>query len=422
MSRFIYIAGCDGTGKTTQTGMLLDKFHSQGINADRIWLRFPFFFSLPLLLYARFRGLSWYERNGTVKQGYWDFRSSWTMRNIFPWILLIDASIAAFFRIYLSLWREKTIICERFVLDMLVDLSIAFDDHLFIENIPGRLFLRLLPKNSFVVILNLDQGTLRKRRFDLVFDRKLNRRIQEFESLASWYLFPMISTKRNVNEVNNKVLQLLRTENENWKRSSTNKYAEYKTSPIIKKFMGYPISGIFVHWLLQSMLYMDKTELIFKIWLEVSFIAIFYFILKIRLSFIPASILALLISHTINFLFNAQLFVVLKHYGLVHHSERDFSNFIDEFNKRLTREPSIIYAGIYGSFVRGRWRSSSDLDVRLVRDNGWIAGLRACLFLLRERTRALFSGFPLDIYVLDRYSRLDRLSRLEDPIILLRRK
>jgi predicted nucleotidyltransferase len=131
--------------------------------------------------------------------------------------------------------------------------------------------------------------------------------------------------------------------------------------------------------------------------------------------------LAVFISHTINFIFNAQLFVVLKHYGLVHHTDKEFSNYIDEFKRRLSKESSIRFAAIYGSFVRGKCTSSSDLDVRLVRNLGWIAGLRACIFLLRERTFASFSGFPLDIYVLDDYSRLNLLNRIEDPLILIQR-
>jgi thymidylate kinase/predicted nucleotidyltransferase len=422
MAGFIYITGCDGTGKTTQTRLLVDQFRTQGINVKHIWLRFPFFFSLALLFYARLRGLSWYEQNGSVRLGYWDFRSSWIMRNLFPWVLLIDASIVAFLKIYISLWAGKTILCERFVYDMLVDLSIAFNDHHFIEKIPGRFFLRLLPKNSIVVILTLDLQTLKKRRLDLTYDQRLNQRLHEYEKLASRNFLPIISTESNAYEVNYKIQEIMRIENEKGNRSSTNKYAEFKTLPIIKAVMRYPISGIFVHWLLQCMLYMDRTELIFKIWFEVSVFLIIFFILNFGLSIIQAFIFALLISHTVNFLFNAQLFVVLKHYGLVHHSEKEFSNYIFEFKKRLSREPSIRYAAIYGSFVRGRWRSSSDLDVRLVRESGWIAGLRACAFLVRERTVALFSGFPLDIYVLDNNSRLNSLSQMEDPLILILRE
>lgn len=422
MADFIYITGCDGTGKTTQTRFLLEQFRSQGINVKHIWLRFPFLFSLPLLFYARLRRLSWYERHRTVIHGYWDFQSSWIMRNIFPWVLLLDASILALVKVFVPLWKGETIICERFVFDILVDLSIAFNDHYFIDKVAGRFFVKLLPKNPIVVILTLDYKSLQKRRFDLIYDHRLKERLQAYEILAARYFLPVISTKDNANEINNVIQRILKVENDKRKHSPTNKYCAFKASPTINRIMRYPISGVFVHWLLQSMLYIDKTEMIFKFCFEFSLILIFYFLLRIKLNIFPAFILALIISHTINFLFNAQLFVVLKHYGLVHHTEKKYSNYIDGLKRRLSKESSIRYAAIYGSYVRGKWKPSSDLDVRLVRVDGSIAGLRACIFLVRERTLALFSRFPLDIYVLDNYSRLNLLNRIEDPLILLQKE
>ena len=422
MADFIYITGCDGTGKTTQTRFLLEQFRSQSIDVKHTWLRFPFFFCLPLLFYARLRRLSWYERHGTVRHGYWDFHSSWIMRNVFPWVLLLDASLLAMIKIFLPLWKGETIICERFVFDMLVDLSIALNDHYFIDKVPGRFFIKLLPKNSFVVILTLDYESLQKRRFDLTYDHRLKERLQTYEILAARYFLPTISTRDKANEINIEIQKLLRIENAKRNQSSKNKYSPFKSFPIIDNLMGSPISGVFVHWLLQSVLYVDRTELIFKFCLEFLLILIVYSQLQIKLSTFPALILAVFISHTLNFLFNAQLFVVLKHYGLVHHTEKEFSNYIDELKIRISKEYSIRYAAIYGSYVRGKWKPSSDLDVRLVRVDGWIAGLRVCIFLVRERTLALFSGFPLDIYVLDNFSRLNLLNRIEDPLILLQRE
>jgi hypothetical protein len=47
-------------------------------------------------------------------------------------------------------------------------------------------------------------------------------------------------------------------------------------------------------------------------------------------------------------------------------------------------------------------------------------GIRAAWFLLKERTRALFSKFPLDMYVLDseRSLRDRRLKADEQPVLL----
>jgi predicted nucleotidyltransferase len=201
----------------------------------------------------------------------------------------------------------------------------------------------------------------------------------------------------------------------------TNKYAAQAPLPVLKSLLRYPVCGVMAHWLFQSMHYLDRTELFFKIGFEVLATFVFYLILGVKLNHVPAFLLAIFLAHTVNFLFNAQLFVVLKHYGLVSHSESEFSAYTDELRTRILEEPSLRCAAVYGSCVRGAWRPSSDLDVLLFREKGWVCGLRACVFLLRERTRALFSGFPLDMYVLDDDSYLSRLSPEEKPIILVKK-
>jgi thymidylate kinase len=185
LARFIYITGCDGTGKTTQVSLLLEKLQAAGVKTCHVWLRFPFFFSLPLLAYARWRGFSWYEHSGGIKHGYWDFSRSRLLQNILPWLLLLDASLAGFAKIYLPIWRGETVICERFVLDMLVDLSLAFGGKDLYKKLPGRLYLKLLPRNAKIFILNLDAATIRNRRADLRTDNRLEERLKAYQLLSN---------------------------------------------------------------------------------------------------------------------------------------------------------------------------------------------------------------------------------------------
>ncbi len=200
-AHFYYIAGADGTGKSTQSELLAEYLEKKGIRIRRVWLRFPFFLSLPLLAYARIRGYSWHEVNNEVDHGYWDFSHSWVMKNIFPWALFIDASLSALFKIYLPLVFGETIICERFVLDMLVDLAIAVNDTTFSECILGRLFLGLLPSKARIVILDLDRETICRRRHNLIFDHLLDSRLNVFRLLANRLKLPVINSYFQISEV-----------------------------------------------------------------------------------------------------------------------------------------------------------------------------------------------------------------------------
>jgi thymidylate kinase len=206
--RFIYITGCDGTGKTTQARLLLEQLQAQGVRARHVWLRFPFTFSLPLLAYARLRGYSWYENESGFRHGYWDFQRSWLMREIFPWALLLDAALAAIRHIYVPLWRGEIIVCERFALDMLVDLSVATGETGLINQLPGRLFLRLLPARSQMIILDLDAPMVRCRRPDLSFDHRLDERLAAYRQLSAGLKIAPFSSRQPVEAIHCEIARL----------------------------------------------------------------------------------------------------------------------------------------------------------------------------------------------------------------------
>ncbi|KUK17266.1 hypothetical protein [Thermococcus sibiricus] len=163
-------------------------------------------------------------------------------------------------------------------------------------------------------------------------------------------------------------------------------------------------------WLFQGILYMDRTERVFKLALDV----LFTIILVLLGANIPT---AILISHTINWIFNGQIFVVFKNLKLITTPKEKFNVYIERLRAKLESEPSIVWAGIYGSLVREEFKETSDLDVRLIRKPGFINGVRACIFVMKERIWANFHGFPLDIYVFDNFQQL-KMKMKEEPIII----
>jgi predicted nucleotidyltransferase len=191
--------------------------------------------------------------------------------------------------------------------------------------------------------------------------------------------------------------------------------------PILRPFLRSPIFAMGVHWVFQGMLYMDRTERLFKLGLDLILTALLWILLSplLGLSWAWALLVAFLLAHTLNFLFNGQMWVVLKHFHLVRNSRSEFEDYLSQLAQRIQAEPSIERAAAYGSLVRGEWHESSDLDLRLVRKPGLRNGLRACWFAMRERTRALFRRFPLDVFLLDDPSRLGRMREDESALELL---
>lgn len=181
----------------------------------------------------------------------------------------------------------------------------------------------------------------------------------------------------------------------------------------------FKIAIILTNWLFQGILYADKTEKAFKILLDLilaTFLCSFLisFISNLPLNFM----ISLITSHTILFILNGQLFVLARNFDIVHNDPQKIIDYANRLKKRASKEKSINCLVVYGSLVRGEIKPTSDLDVRIIRKSGIINGFRACIFGFKERSRALFFQFPLDMYIIDSPNHLSKLSKDEVPQVL----
>lgn len=90
----------------------------------------------------------------------------------------------------------------------------------------------------------------------------------------------------------------------------------------------------------------------------------------------------------LNFLFNGQVWVALKHYGRISTSIVDFQSFRNQLADNARREKAIQQLLAYGSLSRDARRETSDLGVRVIRQPGIWNGIRASWFVKKERSRA----------------------------------
>lgn len=204
----IYLAGADGTGKTTQARLLLKRLGQLGVPCRHLWLRFPFLSSLPLLVYARWRRFSWRERTGGAAHGYWDFRRSWLLRHVLPLTVLGDAALASVSAVYLPLWRGTTIVCERYVLDMAVDLSIATGMGIA-HSWELRALVGLLPDRTLVIGLTAPERLVAGRRWDLEHDRTLGAKLAAYQEIFEALQCPVVSAVAPISHVHDQVFSLV---------------------------------------------------------------------------------------------------------------------------------------------------------------------------------------------------------------------
>lgn len=169
-------------------------------------------------------------------------------------------------------------------------------------------------------------------------------------------------------------------------------------------------------WLFQGILFMDATERIFKISIDLLIFVPIYLILS-HYNIVLGVVFALLLAHTLNWIFNGQIFVLLKNLNLTRTEKNSFTNYIIYIKKLAQDETSIVAVGVSGSITSEELKETSDLDVRIIRRKGILNGFRSCFFVLIQRSKAFFKRFPLDIYVFDSYKKLYDVDK--NPVILL---
>ena len=197
------------------------------------------------------------------------------------------------------------------------------------------------------------------------------------------------------------------------------KFAWEPENEFIVDLMNSKLGVMTINWAFQGILGADRTEQIFKLAFDLIFTLIFTVILAQFQNIVIAFPFAMILAHTVNWLFNGQFWVAGRFCGITKNSRQKILDYLKAVDRRVSGAGSLLGAAIFGSPARGlELRSNSDIDLRLVRRRGVMNGIIANLIGLSEKARAFVSGIPLHLFVYDSMDSLNRLRVDEKPYIL----
>lgn len=184
-STAICLIGIDGSGKTTHALRILSNLQESGAKSKYVWFGTPYFLSYPFMLICRILGLTetHHLQNGlTVSEHQYHLNKPVAL--ISPWIQFLDLSFFVFVRVYLAVFLGFTVVCDRFVYDILAEIMADVNDDTLDRRIIGRLILGLKPKYAAVFLLDLDEVTALRRRRDVPNLKYLTKRRNNLRLIA----------------------------------------------------------------------------------------------------------------------------------------------------------------------------------------------------------------------------------------------
>ncbi|MDH7508579.1 MAG: hypothetical protein QHH00_04180 [Methanomassiliicoccales archaeon] len=209
--RLICIIGPDGTGKTTQAKLLVEKLRKKEVDCDYKWMRFHHFFSLPVLALARLMGLSEVKtsKNGRII-GYHYFYKSKMISKLYTGLLFLDTLSFTMMKVYIPMkLLKKTVVCDRFIHDTLIDLAVSTGDKSVYNSKMGKLFIKLIPEDAKTFMLITDEDVLRERREDVMEDKTLEIKIDLYMRLAQQFKITMMEANLPIEEIQNTLLRAI---------------------------------------------------------------------------------------------------------------------------------------------------------------------------------------------------------------------
>ena len=186
---------------------------------------------------------------------------------------------------------------------------------------------------------------------------------------------------------------------------------------------GIKVKVIINNWLHQGFLYLDLTEKICRVFFELISFFVAYVILSffgLDSSIILKCLLSFVIGHSFNWIFNDNFWTCLMFTfpSIKNPGNIKTINYLSKLQLRLRKHYCVSACLIFGSVSRGVWHDKSDLDVRILRRPGFLNGICCYFIVWFERVIAVFYRQPLDLYMVDRISFLDKMRNDEFPVFI----
>src|SRR5207245_1902919 len=189
------IVGPDGAGKTTIARAIMDRLARRGVTTCIAWMRSPRIVTLGVLGITRLSNLSRTVRMGDHDDVIVDLGRHPGLLHLYAWSVTFDYFLGYLGKVTLpKRLLRRTILCDRFAWDTLVDLGLASGmDEGFLQLPQGRILLDLARKHRSVLVTASPEELIHRKPI-LSLDPRLARRLRLYAWFADRFGFGQVDS------------------------------------------------------------------------------------------------------------------------------------------------------------------------------------------------------------------------------------
>ena len=413
MTALICIIGPDGSGKTTLVKKLVSTIEKEKLPVKYVWFRRPYFLSFFILGLSKFSGFTKYngDRSGKITQ--FNFKSM-PFKVLYPFTVLVDTLFYYLLRIGIPTKLGTTVVCDRWVQDIMIDISVDTNNLNFDDTLIGRAFNSIAAKATLVVAVDASQRTLIDRRPETKLDTNLRTRLALYHAYNQKYEISSLNSDNSVYTSFRRLVDIADMVGLKFVRPKK-MYANV-SNPAARAIVGRRSFVIAANWVFQGTLIMSASERIFRFLFELVMTVTLFVLMSQFVPLVENLALSLIIAHTIDWSFNGNFWATQKFFG----RKTDPNKLIGVLRKLTKTEHHQVAAiAVFGSLSRGQFSPSSDLDMRVIRQKGFLGWIRTNLFVLKLRATSFIKKMPIDILILDNASQTyEHISCSESPVVI----